>query len=63
MKKQNNKFPVVQICGLLTFSSLTLLGVLVGLPPEVILARVSVGTGLAIVLAMSSLKIIKFVSS
>jgi hypothetical protein len=61
MNKQGTRYPVVQVAGLLTFSILTLLGVTAGLHPEVILKRVCIGTGMIMLAALASGKILKSV--
>ncbi len=57
MSKKQQPIPVVRIVVLLSLSSLTLLGVATGLSPAVILARVSIGTGLIVLVTLISLKL------
>lgn len=47
-KKPTQTIPVVKVAALISCSLFTLLSVIAGLPPEVILLRVSIGTMLVI---------------
>lgn len=62
MRKTKQPIPFARIAGLLSFSIFTLLGVLAGLPPEVVLARVSIGTGLVILMTIIGVKLLGLMS-
>ncbi|MCP4082398.1 MAG: hypothetical protein GY819_13315 [Planctomycetaceae bacterium] len=61
IKKQ--KFPIVKVAGLISFSIFTLLGVVAGLPPEVVLIRVSIGTAMVIVFGVIFTNLINLMST
>ena len=63
MNKNQHSFPIVRIVGLLSFSGMMLAGVLVNLPPEIVLVRTAIGTGIAILIAQVFTGLIRFQSS
>ena len=65
MSKDNSqpKYPIARIVGLLSLSGMTLAGVAVSLPPDVILFRTAVGTGMAIMIAQLFAGLIRFQTS
>ena len=60
MKRKTPKptFPVVRVVGLLSFSAFTLAGILTGLPPEVVLARVAIGTAVVMAFALTLVRLL-----
>ncbi|MGI9519869.1 MAG: hypothetical protein ACR2NP_22640 [Pirellulaceae bacterium] len=55
--KTKQTVPVVRVVALLSMSTLTLAGIVAGLTPEVILTRVSISTGLLMLITMISVKL------
>jgi len=62
-KKPTQTIPVVKITALISCSIFTLLGVIAGLPPEVVLLRVSIGTALVIALGIIFTRLISMMST